>query len=128
MMGPMRFGDSAVVRWCSALMLLCVLTACGASKPDLGGVHAKFGYSDDGLVVREVPEGGPAHEAGLEPGDRVMTIDGHDVSTLSEKRVIELLRGPVGSMASIEVRRGVKLRSVTVTRVAYAKRQSEDDE
>ncbi len=128
MMGPMRRGGTVVVRGGCALMLLWALAACGASKPDLGGIHAKFGYSDDGLVVRDVPEGGPAHEAGLEPGDRVMTIDGHDVSKLSEKRVIELLRGPVGSMASIEVRRGAKLRSLTVTRVAYAKRHTEDDE
>ncbi len=127
-MGPMGRNAWLLVRAGRALTLLGILVACGASKPDVGGVHAKFGYSEDGLVVREVPENGPAHEAGLQPGDRVMTIDGHGVSALSEKRVIELLRGPVGSIASIEVRRGVKLRSVTVTRVAYAKKHADGDE
>lgn len=120
---------AAMLRFGTAAAALGVLLGC-ASGPTMGGVHARFGYSEEGgLVVRDVPDQGPAHEAGLVAGDRVMTIDGHDVSHMSEKEIIKLLRGPVGSSASIEVRRGVKLRSVTVERVPYAKKTySEDDE
>ncbi|MCA9600947.1 MAG: PDZ domain-containing protein [Myxococcales bacterium] len=94
---------------------------CSTAADEIGGVHARFGWSTEGLFVRGVPEDGPAGLAGLEAGDQVVTIDGENVEGLPEDAVVQKLRGRVGSLVSLEIRRRGEraLRSVTVERVAY---------
>jgi carboxyl-terminal processing protease len=55
--------------------------------------------------VREVIGGSPAQQAGLQPGDVLLSVDGRDVSTLGVEVITDVLRGEPGSAVSIEVRR-----------------------
>jgi C-terminal processing protease CtpA/Prc len=99
------------------------LAAAGCAATT-GGVHARFGWSNRGLVVRDVPALSTAADAGLLAGDEVLRVDGEDVAKLTEKQVVERLRGPEGSRVTLEVRRAGEreTRSITVVRKAYEPR------
>ena len=102
--------------------LLCVVLAhCGAhSWP--GGVHAVFGWSESGVRVAQVPEEGPAAQAGLREGDRLLAIDGVPVAGLSSQEVQERLSGEVGSIAVLRIERDGETREVRVQRAPYKSR------
>jgi carboxyl-terminal processing protease len=61
--------------------------------------------------------GGPAEQAGVQPGDQVLSLGGKRVSgaRLSTARLTELLRGPRGSSVSIELRRRRLPRPLSLT-------------
>lgn len=68
----------------------------------------------DGVLVTEVASNGPADEAGIEPGDVIIAIDGQP--TLREDDInIAILDGEVNQKITIDVRRGGKTSSVTMT-------------
>lgn len=68
------------------------------------------------LTVREVPAGMEAHRAGLEPGDRILLIDGRDVRTMDPTQVHEALVGPIGSTVDLTVLRGEQVLRLRVKR------------
>lgn len=105
-----------------AIAALCALLAhCGPSSW-VGGVHAVFGWSPEGVRVADVPQDGPAAEAGLAPGDRLLAIDGREVAGLSKEQVHELLTGEVGSEVVLEVERAGERREVRIARAPYRPR------
>ena len=53
-------------------------------------------------------EGGPAHEAGIMAGDFILEVDHVSVSGMSVAQVMERVRGPLGSLAVLHIRRGRK--------------------
>jgi serine protease Do len=68
----------------------------------------------DGVLVTEVASNGPADEAGIEPGDVIIAIDGQP--TLREDDInIAILDGEVNQKITLDVRRGGKTSSVTMT-------------
>jgi carboxyl-terminal processing protease len=58
----------------------------------------------DGRVLFPIVAG-PAEEAGLVPGDRILTVDGADTSALSSDALAPRLRGPRGSAVTLELER-----------------------
>ncbi|MFW5926267.1 MAG: PDZ domain-containing protein [Myxococcota bacterium] len=106
-----------------ALGLALVATAMALSAGCLettGGIHARMGWSEKGMRVVHVPAGGPAAAAGLQKDDRIVTIDGAPVSTLSMKEAVERLRGPVGSRVEVEVsREDGEVVTLTIPRAPY---------
>lgn len=58
----------------------------------------------DGRILFPIAAG-PAEEAGLRPGDRVLAVDGRDVSAWNSDALAGVLRGPRGSTAALELRR-----------------------
>lgn len=60
---------------------------------------------DRGLVVVACLDGSPAAAAGLKPGDRLRSVDGTPVAGLSFYRAGDLLVGPEGSTARLQVER-----------------------
>ena len=86
-----------------------------------GGIGAVLGHSSEErrLVVREVPADTPAAEAGLEPGDEILEIDGREVAALSVREVVDALRGEVGSRVKLRVRRGDDEHEIEVLRAPY---------
>jgi len=97
-------------------------TGCGGGSSEWeGGIHARMGWSEGGgLRVVEVPPGGPAAEAGLAVGDVIVSIDGVALGDRSVREVVDMLRGPVGTSAELEVRRDGDRRIVSVDRAPYA--------
>lgn len=64
-------------------------------KGSFSGVGIQFQIFRDTVNVVEVTEGGPAEKAGLQPGDRIVTVDGKNFTgkDMTEDRVRETLRG-----------------------------------
>lgn len=70
-----------------------------------------LGKSNGQYVVRKVLEGSPAKKAGLEKGDVIVEINGQKVRGLLQARISELLKGDVGTEATLRVNRnGEKLK------------------
>lgn len=56
----------------------------------------------DGRILFPIT-GGPAEAAGLRPGDRILALDGEDVSALDSAALAPRLRGPRGSSVALEL-------------------------
>ncbi|HEY8514168.1 MAG TPA: trypsin-like peptidase domain-containing protein [Candidatus Binatia bacterium] len=74
-----------------------------------------------GVVVREVEDGSPAERAGIEPGDVILAVDGHEVGDRAEfdERAAE---ATIGSTIRLDV-----LRSGTKRRVTLAAGEMTDE-
>jgi C-terminal processing protease CtpA/Prc len=90
--------------------------ACGGSAG--GSIGAVLGkrHSDGRVYVRDVPAGMTGAEAGLEPGDEIVAIDGRDVRTMSTEDVQGALRGKIGTTVVLTVDRAGARRDVPVRR------------
>ncbi len=72
-----------------------------------GGIGAGFVIQDDTIMVVNVIAGGPSEQAGIEAGDRLISVDGasyagHDIL---QDSVISTLRGPVGTKVNIGIKK-----------------------
>jgi S1-C subfamily serine protease len=55
--------------------------ALATVTPDLG---VQLNYSGKGVAVEQVVQGGPADQAGLQPGDVIQKVNGKDVTSHEE--------------------------------------------
>ncbi|MEM9364770.1 MAG: S41 family peptidase [Planctomycetota bacterium] len=67
------------------------------------GLGVELKPQDDALQILSVIPGGPAAEAGITAGDRVLEVAGVSVSDRGATHVADLLRGPEGSVAVLRV-------------------------
>ncbi|MDR2475563.1 MAG: S41 family peptidase [Bacteroidales bacterium] len=72
-----------------------------------GGIGVDFFLYKDTVVVMNLIHGGPSSQAGLLPGDRIVTVNqtpftGQDIT---EEKIIKVMRGPAGSSVSLGIRR-----------------------
>ena len=75
--------------------------------------------------MREIPDGLAAERAGLEVGDEILTIDGHDARAMSVAAVHQALAGEVGEPVKLTlIRRGAVVR-VTLKRTPPRKHSLE---
>ncbi len=72
------------------------------------GVGMELGVRDEKVTVITAFEGGPAHEAGIQSGDKVIEIDGEVVATNSIEEVVQILRGEQGEPVSLLVHRPIE--------------------
>jgi S1-C subfamily serine protease len=87
--------------------------ALATVTPDL---RVQLNYQGNGVAVAQVVQGGPADQAGLQPGDVILKVNGKDVTKDSE--VIDAIRSTKpGATVSLEVWSGgvKKLVSVKTT-------------
>ncbi|MBF5042532.1 MULTISPECIES: carboxypeptidase regulatory-like domain-containing protein [Myxococcaceae] len=86
-----------------------------ATKPgeepsvELMGIGVVLAARDDMLVVGEVMAGGGGAEAGLSPGDGILSIDGQPVAQVGFSGAVGLIRGPEDSRVLLGVQRGAAL-------------------
>lgn len=64
-------------------------------------------------IVSPMP-GSPAEEAGLEPGDQIIAVDGEDMSGIDGNLVIRRVLGPAGSPVELTIRREGEVDPFTV--------------
>lgn len=69
-----------------------------------------------GATIAAVAHGGPADEAGLRVGDRVLAIDDVPLRTRDAGTAAGLLEGPAGSEVRLLVQQGRQRREVSLTR------------
>ena len=70
------------------------------------GIGISVTAKDSVPRIVEVYDGTPAQQAGLQPGDFLVRIDGQSVSGLALDEMTGLVRGPVGTDVHMVVRRG----------------------
>jgi carboxyl-terminal processing protease len=81
-------------------------------KPFLQGIEQKFGGV--GIIVERNPDskrlvvmsplfGTPAYEAGIKPGDTIMTIDGKDTEGVGMQEAVKLIQGEIGTQVTLGV-------------------------
>lgn len=68
-----------------------------------------------GFNIEKVEPGGPAHQAGILPGDIFIEAKGQAVAPLGTSGVRDLIRGPVGSQVDVAVLRDGKRMEFTLT-------------
>ncbi|HEX8506076.1 MAG TPA: S41 family peptidase [Hymenobacter sp.] len=87
-------------------------------QSDYDGVGIEFNLFRDTMTVVAPLNGGPAEQAGVQPGDQILSIAGKRVSgvRLGTARLSELLRGPRGSSVTMELRRARRPLSLTIAR------------
>jgi carboxyl-terminal processing protease len=83
-----------------------------------GGLGVQVDVRDGWLTVTAPLPNSPASEAGLETGDRIVSVDGRNTFGLSIEEALRTLRGAPGSSAKLEIDRpGVGSRmTFTLTR------------
>lgn len=83
-----------------------------------GGVGIRFLIHEDTLVATHVLPHSPSEAAGMLAGDRLVAVDGEDITkgSLSNERVMELLKGKEGSKVEVTVDRKGDRKKLTITR------------
>ncbi len=81
------------------------------------GIGAWVDPSGDYLTIVTPMKGSPAEKAGLKPGDKVIAVDGEDVTGINPELVIRRVLGPAGSKVTLTIlREGQEPFDVTITR------------
>jgi len=113
------------------LLLAGLALGCAAGAPGVGnlggawpgGIGATLRHrpSEGVLVLDRVPEGGAAGRAGLRHGATIVAIDGRPVRGHTPSELVAWLRGEVGTVVVLRVRRADREEDVRVERAPYAR-------
>ena len=76
-----------------------------ASREGFGGIGVRIRLIEEGVLVVSVMEESPALSAGLQQNDIIVAIDGESVEGLSQREVVNRLRGRIGSEVSLSIER-----------------------
>ena len=74
-------------------------------KNNVSGIGAMIIQLGDFIYIQESLPKGPADNAGLKSGDRILSINGINTDELSFKEIINLIRGEAGTAVSLEIER-----------------------
>jgi carboxyl-terminal processing protease len=81
------------------------------------GIGAVVSQYDNGEVVIVMPyEGTPAEEAGLQPGDVILSIDGTELTGMQLDEAVSIVKGEEGSEATFVIRRDDEEFETTIER------------
>ena len=80
------------------------------------GVGVTIEQAENGYRVVRLTADGPAQQAGMQPDDVIIAVDGQSVAQLSMDEGKELVRGPEGTAVTLTVLRAGEELSFTVTR------------
>lgn len=88
-----------------------------------GSVDAVFRYrpQDSTTAVVETRKNSFSEEAGLKPDDIILAVDGINVTGSTFEEVRAALRGPVGSMVRLTVKRRENVLDIVIERRPLAK-------
>lgn len=75
------------------------------SQGKYDGIGARIRKIGDAITIVEPYEGGPAVQAGLRAGDKIMTVDGIDVTGKSNEEVKDILLGTGGAEIVLGIKR-----------------------
>ena len=88
------------------------------TKGEYSGIGAALEKKNGGLVITRVFDGSPAAQAGLEPGDAIISVGGESTADVAIETSVGRIKGEAGTEVELEVRkkgdRATEL--VTVTR------------
>jgi carboxyl-terminal processing protease len=80
-----------------------------------GGIGVEITLEHGWLTVLSVFEDGPAQRAGIQPGDRFLTIEGHDARDMRIEEAVRRMRGEPGTEVKVRIRRESEPRALKMT-------------
>ena len=80
------------------------------------GVTISAAEDGSGVEVLMVEPNGPAMEAGIQPGDLIVGVEGQDVSGMTTTELRNLVRGKEGTFVNLTIRRGEEIFDISVER------------
>jgi carboxyl-terminal processing protease len=87
------------------------------------GIGVEFMIQKDTLMVVSPIEGGPSEKAGIQPGDRIISVDEEQIAGvgLTNTEVMKLLKGEKGTIVRLGIKRrgteGLKIYSIERDRI-----------
>ena len=75
---------------------------------------AQLGVNAYGVYIVDVVKGGPAEKAGLQAGDRIVSIDGSEIAAKDDLGTL-MQKHAAGDTLSFTVARGGQMQTVSVT-------------
>lgn len=81
-----------------------------------GGIGVHIEARDGFVTIVSVIPGTPADDAGIEPGDRLLAVDGQSLQGASVERAVGLIRGRPGTEVRLTIDRGGRTMEITLTR------------
>ena len=89
-----------------------------STKGRFGGLGIQIAIRDEILTVISPLEGTPAYRLGIQPGDRIVEIEGESTTGISLREAVKKLRGEPGTKVTITIERTgyVDPFSLTITR------------
>lgn len=90
----------------------------GETEGKFGGVGIEVELRDEQVIIVAPIEGGPAERAGVQPGERIVSIEGEPVRGQSLDRLVKKMRGAPGSKVRLAIlpSDGTSPRQITLTR------------
>ena len=88
----------------------------GLEDTELVGIGIRAYYLEHGVELTQVLADSPAGEAGLQVGDIIIAIDGHDTRGAAENDVDSWIHGEQGTSVTLGILRAGRTFDVTVTR------------
>ena len=80
------------------------------------GIGAYVEMIEDHLTITSPIKGSPAEDAGIEPGDIVVKVDGESIKGMNIRESIDLIRGQEGTKVELGILRDGMDRVIVVTR------------
>jgi carboxyl-terminal processing protease len=88
-----------------------------SGNQSFGGIGLQIDANEKGQIVAVAPlKGSPAEAAGVLPGDLILGVDGTSTASMSVDEAVAVIRGEIGTTVTLELLRGEKELSVTITR------------
>jgi len=69
------------------------------------GVRVQIDQTDNRIQILQVFPGGPSYIAQLEPGDKIIKVDGVEVSSLNFEDAVSMMRGTPGTRVTLTILR-----------------------
>jgi len=90
------------------------------ARGEYSGIGAQISMRDGRPIIVSPFDDSPAQEAGIQPGDYVMQVDGEDTSGLSLDEVVAKIKGPEGTSVTLTLLRPGHSALIEVTVVRQA--------
>jgi carboxyl-terminal processing protease len=81
------------------------------------GIGIAFNMANDTVVVMNVVAGGPSERSGIQPGDRIITVNDSVIAgkNLEQNRVVKMLRGPRDTRVQLGIARMGEAQLIAIT-------------
>jgi carboxyl-terminal processing protease len=81
-----------------------------------GGIGAEIGLRNDQLTIIRPLDDSPALKAGVQAGDIILSVNDEDVAGWTVDRVVQKIRGEIGTKVKLSLMRGSETKEISVTR------------
>ncbi len=80
------------------------------------GASVNVGSEDNLITIVNVYKGSPAEKGGLQTGDKLLAVDGTDVTTMTVDDAVKLVKGEAGTQVKLTIQRQSETKELTLTR------------